>query len=178
MPASQVLQESEVGEGCTENPEDIPLHLPSGTPKPLWPHEDLVKKEVRLRIAQAADSLSELRRLLRITLGLWEYKYTQLGPSQRAGTRARSLISRFKDKVDKAAEKYRAARTSLLVLDPSGSWSRQFLELKSQDVKGPSRGKDDESEGRRELSWIWLEPSEFEHVDANMSEKEIGDSKF
>jgi hypothetical protein len=178
MPTSPALQENKTDDGHAAQAENITLYLPSGMPKHLLLPEDLVKKEVRLRIAQASDSLSELRRLLRITLGLWEYKYTQLGPSQHASTRARSLISRFNDKVDKAAEKYRTARTALLVLDPRGSWSQQFLELKKEDVKGPNRGKDDKSEGRRELSWIWLMPSSgFDDIGANATEEEMGDSE-
>ena len=56
---------------------------------------DFFEKEVRLHVAQADDALAELRKLLRITMGLWDYKHTQLGPSQGAGTHARTMISRF-----------------------------------------------------------------------------------
>jgi hypothetical protein len=177
MPMSSALLDGDTDEGHAER---IPLFLPSGMPKHLWLSEDLVSKEIQLRIAQASDSLSELQCLLRVTLGLWEYKYTQLGPSQRAGTRARSLIQRFKGKVDRAAERYCAPRTALLLLDPTGSWSQQLLELKPQDIKGPGRGKDDKSEGRRELSWIWLATSGSsgpDMLDSDASEEEISDSE-
>jgi hypothetical protein len=65
-------------------PESIPLFLPSSNPS--LSSGSLAEKEKRLRVAQLDDSLQELRRLLRVTMGLWEYKYTQLGPSQRSGT--------------------------------------------------------------------------------------------
>jgi hypothetical protein len=157
--------------------EIIPLRLPSAIPKSLWPSDDIANMEKRLRIAQANDALCDIRRLLRVCLGLWEYKYTQLGPSQRAGTRARTLIKRFQDKIDRAVETYRAARTALLVLDPGGLWSQNLLELKPADVKGPGR-KENESEGRRELSWIWMVNSGPDDLSATLSEEEIGDCEF
>jgi hypothetical protein len=178
MPALPDLRVAEENNQCHTHPENIPLRLPSGLPRTLWPANSLPEKEKRVRIAQAYDSLTELRRLLRITLGLWEYKYTQLGPSQRANTRARSMITRFNDKISRCVDRYRAARTALLVLDPNGDWSIQLLELKPEHVKGPGRGKEDASEGRRELSWIWMAKSDRNDIDkSNASEDEIGDCK-
>jgi len=75
-----------------------------------------------MRIAQADDALAELRKLLRITMGLWSYKNTQIGPSQHASTRARSMIGRFRDKINRAADRYRAAYSALKELDPGGDW--------------------------------------------------------
>lgn len=46
-------------------------------------------KEARLRIGQANDALVELRRLLRMTMGMWDFKFTDVGFSQRGNTRAR-----------------------------------------------------------------------------------------
>jgi hypothetical protein len=53
------------------------------------------------------------------------------------------------------AERYRAARKALSVLDPAGDWLHRLLPLHNEDVRGPGRGEDKESEGRRQLSWIW-----------------------
>jgi hypothetical protein len=137
-------------------PESIPLYLPSSVPPALQSNfAGLVDKEKRIRIAQAEDALTELRRLLRITMGLWHYKFTQVGPSQRSGTRARSLINRFKDKIYHCAERYRAARNALLSLDPTGSWITHLHELKAEDIRAPGKD-DDEHEGDRSMSWIWL----------------------
>ena len=115
----------------------------------------LPDKERRLRLAQVNDALSDLRRQLRITTGLWQYKKTQIGPSQRVTTQARVLINRFKEKTTRCAQRYRAAYAALLALDPNGEWRKWLKELKDEDIRGPGKG-DDEAEGTRELSWIWL----------------------
>jgi hypothetical protein len=54
------------------------------------------------------------------------------------------------------ADRYRAARKALSILDPSGDWQRRLLPLRPEDIRGPTRLDDDESEGRRELTWIWV----------------------
>jgi hypothetical protein len=160
-------------------PESFQLYLPSGVPQHFWPSGSLVEKERRLRLAQADDALLELKRLLRVTLGLWHYKFTQLGPSQRANTRARSMIARYREKINRCAERYRAARCALLHLDPTGNWITRLKELRVEDVKGPRR-EDDESEGNRELSWIWFVQREAmggSSENISPSEDEIGESK-
>ena len=53
------------------------------------------------------------------------------------------------------ADRYRAARKALSILDPNGDWERRLLPLRPEDIRGPTR-QDDESEGRRRLTWIWL----------------------
>ena len=166
-------------DGDVVHAKDTLLYLPSGCPSTMAIPEDLVAMEIRMRIAQADDALTELRRLLRISSGLWQYKRTQVGPSQRAGTRARSLISRFKDKIDRCADRYRAARRALVSLDPQGAeWSQRFRELKAEHVKGPRRTEEDKSEGRRELSWIWMARLTSESADQTMlSEKNVLESK-
>ncbi|KAN0105342.1 hypothetical protein V8E52_011131 [Russula decolorans] len=138
-------------------PETMPLTLPSALPASLQnsgPFK-LAQIELRFRLAHTEDSLSELRRLLRITMGLRDYKVKQIGPSQRAGTRARNLINRFKDKLSRCAERYRAARNALLALDPMGEWGKRLQELKNEHIRAPGRS-DGESEGFRQVSWIWM----------------------
>ena len=61
---------AESSRGGNTGPEHISLYLPSGLPSHLHQSPSLVQKEKRLHIAQAEDSLTELRRLLRVTLGL------------------------------------------------------------------------------------------------------------
>jgi len=82
-------------------PEAAPPRLPSSLPSAL--HEScpfrLANIEFRFRLAQAEDALSELRRLLHITMSLRHYKDKQVGASQRGSTRTQTLISRFQDKV-------------------------------------------------------------------------------
>ncbi|KAN0109688.1 hypothetical protein V8E52_009034 [Russula decolorans] len=138
-------------------PETMPLTLPSALPASLQnsgPFK-LAQIELRFRLAHAEDSLSELCRLLRITMGLRDYKVKQIGPSQRAGTRACNLINRFKDKLSRCAERYRAARNALLALDPTGEWGKRLQELKNEHIRAPGCS-DGESEGFRQVSWIWM----------------------
>ena len=137
-------------------PEDMPLNLPLSLPTSLQqslPFQ-LAQIELRFRLAQAEDSLSELRCLLRITMGLRTYKSKDIGPSQRAGTRARNLINRFNEKVSGCAESYRVAHDALLALDPTGEWQKRLRQLKEEDVRA-SGCRDNESEGSREVLWIW-----------------------
>jgi hypothetical protein len=137
-------------------PELVPLKLPSSMTPTLRStcYQGLADIERRLRVAQADDCLSDLRKQLRIMMGLHRYKKTQIGPSQRASTRARGLISRFQDKTKCCADRYRAALSAVTVLDPGGEWSSRLRPLADADIRPPQKG-DDEAEGTRELSWIW-----------------------
>jgi hypothetical protein len=137
------------------HPETDLLYLPSQMPLGNSVLDSLADKERWLRVAQADDALAELKRLLRITMGLWEYKYTQIGSGQGANTYTRTMITHFKTKVTHCADRYRAARAALLKLDPTGDWIIRLCELKAEDIRAPGR-EEGESEGRRELSWNWL----------------------
>lgn len=99
-----------------DRPEDVPLYLPSGMPSALWATgcvPGLLEKEKCLRIVEAHDALSTLRRQLRIMTGVFNYKKTHAS----------------------------------------------LLPLRIEDVRGPTRQSDDDSEGRHTLSWIWLLPN-------------------
>jgi hypothetical protein len=137
-------------------PESISLYMPSGVPMDLISSASLVEKERRLRQAQAEDALVELRRLLRVRFGLRNFKFMQVGHSQKANTRMRTLLTRFQERISRCADRYRVAQSALLRLDPDGSWTDHLLELKAEHIRGPGRESEDESEGRRELSWIWM----------------------
>jgi hypothetical protein len=143
-----------------EKPETIQLWLPSSLPANLRETgcvSGLLEKERRLRLAEADDALVALRRQLRITTGVFNYKKTHVsGTGQKANTRARTLLTQLTTKTRLFADRYRAARKALLVLDPNGNWQHRLLPLRKGDIKGPTMTDDDESEGRRELSWIWV----------------------
>jgi hypothetical protein len=142
----------------TEMPETIPLWLPSALPSGLRESgcvDGLVEKERRLRLAEADDALVALRWQLRITTGVFNYKKTHVsGTGQKSNTRARTLLSQLTAKT-KLFDRYRAARKALISLNPNGDWRRQLPPLRPEDIRGPTK-QDDESEGRRELTWIWL----------------------
>jgi hypothetical protein len=85
-----------------------------------------------------------------------------------------ATINTFREKVNRCADRYRAARRALSVLDPGGTWAIRLQELKPTDVQPPIRDMDkipkrkgasnvsatrtdrEATEGRRTLSWIWL----------------------
>src|SRR5713226_10215586 len=120
---------------CLPDPETVPLKLLSTLPASIQKHcpFKLDRIECRFCLAQAEDSLSELRCLLRVTMCLRHYKLKQIGTSQHAGTRARNLINHFNNKVSRCVEHYRVAHNSLYALDPMEEWRIHLLELKDED---------------------------------------------
>jgi hypothetical protein len=180
--ASSTQQTSGDESTPAETPEVKPLFFPSSVASSFWSTgciPGLVDKERRLRLAQADDGLNELRRQLRISATLRDYKKVQVGSSQKMGTRMRNLLSRFHDKTIRCAERYSAAYQALSTLDPNGHWTARlrFLDHK-KDLRAPRRSEDDESrETRRELSWIWLVLREDGPPRAVASADEINDSK-
>ncbi len=153
----------------------VPLWLPSALPAHLGSPSALLSglrsKERRLREAQMADALAEIRRVRRILAAISEFsKMNVVGLGQRSVTRQQGLFTRFKDKQKRAAERYRAARVAMVRLDPAGGWQTTYRPLLDADLRGPRR-EDDEiiaSEGRYQMSWIWLvSPSARSATDSN-----------
>ncbi len=119
----------------------------------------IVETEIRLRFAVAEDALRDLRKYLSIRKTLVNYKIKHIsGPGQRANTRARAIIDRFKSKIDLSAAKYKASQNALQMLDPNGSktmelfkvdWSSRFQLLTRQDMvflnDDPEESEQDES---------------------------------
>jgi len=141
--------------------------------------------EIRLRIAQADDALAEIRRQRRTLTGLVLFKHLHVsGTGQKKNTRIRTLFRRLGNKIERVAERYRAARRALEILDPDGTWRERLRVLRAEDIRGLGREEIDRydrkpknSEKRREQSWIWLVPrtesapdvaSMEEHLDANL----------
>ena len=163
-----------------EKPELAALWLPSNMPSHLRESgcvDGLLEKEKQLRLADANDALAGLRRQLQIMMGVFNYKKAHVsGSGQRANTHARTLMTQISDKIHLFADRYRAARLALTKLDPDGEWQNVYLPLHTQDIRGPGRNWDDTpegrraarlsgidgpdtSEGRREVSWLWLTAS-------------------
>jgi hypothetical protein len=156
------LTNSELPLASFESPESTNLFLPSSLPPELRDNATFKKiadKEFRLRIAQADDSLADIRRLRRLITGLTNFKKLNVsGAGNKPNTRMRTLHNRMMNKVDRSANRYIAARSALLSLDPSGgNWKERLRELdKKKDIRGPGRDPDDQtSKGRYEISWIW-----------------------
>ncbi|KAF7983642.1 hypothetical protein HWV62_20588 [Athelia sp. TMB] len=161
--------------------EEENLYLPSGLPDAyrLSPGVSaLLKKELRLRIGQADDALHEIRRLLRISSTVLEFKKGQHMASQRITTRTRQLILNFRAKSDAVAARYVAAYNALNTLDPGGDWTTSFKPLNTAvDLHLPRREEDDlVAENRRELSWIWLVPRSEDAQRRVATADEVSDS--
>ncbi|KAG1846735.1 hypothetical protein F4604DRAFT_1884128 [Suillus subluteus] len=141
-PAAQLLSSQMETVDNPDNPEDAKLLLPSSL---------------------TAETVSCSTHLLMIDLQLCDYMYSfkcNWIRGQSANTRAQNAISRVEARVTSAAEKYRVAHAALSALAPVLSkvgWNVRFRSLnKKDDVRGMSAPKKGESEGRRQLSWIWL----------------------
>ena len=172
-----------------ETPENIPLVLPSeveSTRRRAVCLHQVAEYERQLRLAQLQDSLVELRRVRRIRHTLSVNHRTQIaGQGQCASTRSRTVVSSVDERIVKCVQRYRAAYSALLQLDPTGTWQETYLELKDEDNRGP--GKEDHEQalgdGSYTFSWIWLlNPrardvggSEVDHGECGASEEEVND---
>jgi len=143
----------------SEHIEDTQLWLPSSMPQDKQKSgciPGLIDREVRLRVAEATDTLENLRQQLRITSGVFNFKKVHIsGTGQKANTRARTLLSRLVAKTQLLAARYQNAHKILASLDPNGDWSYYLKPLASGDIRGPGMEIDRLGEGRREVSWIW-----------------------
>jgi len=142
------------------NPEDSQLWLPSALcSKPIPCNARLLATEWELRHAQAGDALEEIRQSLRLRDYMYTFKKDWIR-GQSANTRAQNALSRVEARATAAADKYRAAHTALSSLANvlgKVAWDHKYKVLeRKDDIRGMSVPKRGESEGRRQLSWIWL----------------------
>ncbi|KAG2031014.1 hypothetical protein BDR03DRAFT_1016548, partial [Suillus americanus] len=142
------------------NPEDSHLWLPSALcSNPIPCDARLLATEWELRHAQAGDALEEIRQSLCLRDYMYTFKRDWIR-GQSANTRAQNALSRVEARATAAADKYCAAHTALSslahVLGKVG-WDHKYKVLaRKDDICGMSVPKRGESEGRRQLSWIWL----------------------
>lgn len=113
--------------------------------------------EFDLRIPQASEALDELRAQLQVRAHLFKVK-DRFIRGQAANTRARATLDGIQKKIDQHAMEYRTAYGALCCLGPllcETSWRDTYLLLQNEDIRDLSEGKAGQSEGRREISWIW-----------------------
>ena len=183
MPGAHILHSITLSSTSSTQPEAAKLLLPSAlsnAQRTLGIIPGLSEKEARLRIAQADDALRELRRQLRVSVQLLDFKKNTVGgTSQRMGTKTKTLMVRFHNKTHRCARRYSAAYDALCTLNPPGDWRDRLRPLDhAKDLRLPGRDKDKdknknqrESEGRREISWIWLAPRREGDKDAAMGDE-------
>lgn len=119
----------------------------------------IVKKEQRFRLAQVQDALAELRRSRRVYRGVVNhFKIDVAGNGQRMITRTRTIMINASNRITRSYNRYRACRAALLLLDPSGDWTKKYLPLNPEDNRGPAREIDEENPGQGDytMSWIWM----------------------
>ncbi|KAF9472585.1 hypothetical protein BDN70DRAFT_909114 [Pholiota conissans] len=137
---------------------EIPLCLPSSIIDRTSCDIRLLMLEWDLRYAQCMDSLDELRDSLCLrAYVLIDKKRFQRG--QRANTRSQGIVNRIQAKINRAAIQYRTARSAIESLaKPLGKvgWDTHLLVLKDNDVRSLSAEETSTSEGRRNISWIWV----------------------
>ena len=162
VPTTPLEASGDEAEGDAEPAEAIPLLLPSR----LEPENrnrsclhQVAEHERLLRMAQLQDSLIELRHTRKIRHKLLLNHNVQIaGQGQRASTRSRAILESVEDRITKYVERYRIARQALFRLDPTGDWTKTYLELNDCDNRGPGKERDEEraSNGKYFRSWIWL----------------------
>ncbi|KAA1474820.1 hypothetical protein DENSPDRAFT_852549 [Dentipellis sp. KUC8613] len=142
--------------------ESIELHLPSSVPHRLLLVESirqLASVEAHLCSAQADDALTDVRRLLRTCHSVYNFKFLNVsGTGNKPNTHIRAIFNQIQTRIDRAQHRYTRAFEALLRLEPAGGWSVHLQPLVKDDIRGPERAEDERSEGRRQLSWIWLVP--------------------
>jgi len=171
MPGASALLDEVDPTVITEAPETVKLWLPSQLPlsvREKFCVQGLPQIEFRLRLAQAYDSLDLIRRLCGVYQVLLAKNQIHISSSQGTMTRTKTLFSNFSLKIDKAAACYRDARAALLRLDPDerfSRWKNDLRELRREDIRGPSREKNEKS--RQETSWIWQTASLRDNTGVN-----------
>jgi hypothetical protein len=179
MPAVSAIrarEDREASDSTVERaPHDLPLHLPSSLSERMPCALKLQEYEFRLREAQAYEALEDVRQHLRLRTHMYKYKDKNV-IGQRANTRSQNLINRVQSKVNASAAAYTRARNALTKLSNALGehlWRTKLLALAPEDIRPLKEGEAGESEGKRNLSWIWkvvgiTEDSEDEGVQEGM----------
>jgi hypothetical protein len=141
--------------------EKVNLWLPSALPPASRISgcvDGLSQVKYRLRFAQAASALHEIRFCRRLTQVLAAKTQVHISNTQKTGTRTRGVFERVKAKQGRAAATYRVAWKAINDLAPEeefGSWKGTLQELKESDIRGPGREDFEGSASRFVQSWIW-----------------------
>ncbi|KAG2037116.1 hypothetical protein BDR03DRAFT_982484 [Suillus americanus] len=117
----------------------------------MWQQNALQRK--------AGDALDEIRQSLRLRDYMYTFKCNWIC-GQSTNTHTQNALGRVEARAAAAADRYRAAHTALSSLTPvlnKVGWSFKLRSLNNKDnVCGMTVPRKGESEGRRQLSWIWV----------------------
>lgn len=156
-----------------EVPEDFILYLPSQLDT-ATPCDPLLRQiEWRLRYAQVDDALNDVRQNVRLHAHLNTFKTLHIR-GQRASTRARGALDLAEAKKCASRLKYEAARMALDNLgDHLGmvGWWDIFRPLHVSDMRPMGdAGSAGQSEGRRDIPWIWKAPGVLHNNDVGLQD--------
>lgn len=188
IPGVEILRDAQLSSVKDAAAYDLPVLLPSAIELAVYIDPKLQDIEWRLQTAQAHDALNDLRRHLRLSSHIFQYK-DRFVRGQRENTRARNVIALAQDKVNADVERYRSAHSALAslsrILGKTG-WEDALRILEDDDVRLMSKGdpKDQpqrrqggrEREGTRMLSWIWRTTPIVSITDAN--DPQLQDGEF
>ncbi|KAF9500747.1 hypothetical protein BDN71DRAFT_1567169, partial [Pleurotus eryngii] len=140
------------------NAEHIKLFLPSEVIASIRLDNQLARLEWRLRYGQVFNHLAELRRHLLVLSTMYQSK-DNLSCGQKSNTRSVALIKNIQGHVNYVCQKYHSCRSALVALSgplEETGWESLVQPLLDADVRSLKEGDDTgNSEGRRQLSWIW-----------------------
>lgn len=181
----------------SDDVEDECLWLPSTLPESVREvicRNDIARIEAELHKGQCRDALDKLRRQLHTKSHFVKHRNLDLR-GQRANTRAASFLTRFDNKINAAAAKYRVAWSALLELVGICELEREreFQCLEAKDIvapvdtvsgvrsttgmRGRTRSERDASrglgQGYQTTSWIWLASGVWDdEVDGGLNDGE------
>ncbi|KAL1750322.1 hypothetical protein FB107DRAFT_224085 [Schizophyllum commune] len=189
------LEANAASEPQAVDAELIPLYLPSAIP---LPHrraicaEGLPAKELKLRTAQAHDTVIALRKKLHAKQYSIVYR-NQHVTGQKKSTRARALLSALQERMELDAVTYRSARAAVLSLrgieehedfpplrDADLRLEEESPEPDAQVVAQYSRAGSSQrprhihiSTGKHQMSWLWTAIGGSQEVDQAEAERTI-----
>lgn len=150
---------------------------------------NLVSGEIQLRRAQCGDALEDLRTKLYMRSRFRQYKRLNVRNQHRNG-RANDALGNIEFRLQRAADKYRAARDALLSLIGSRDWNAEYAQqyptLTHEDIRAFESDDPDTvrkkkkmrktqekqiAEGSRKVSWIWrgADETDSEGINAGAS---------
>ena len=162
-------------------PELWPLLLPSQVSQDDLSlcHAGVAEIERTLRLAQAKDSLVDLRRLRRTLRSLRTYfRSNVVGEGQKIQTKSRTAESGVTVRIGRTVHRYRLAYAALLALDPTGDWRNDYFELTDKDNRGPGKEVEERGvgDGRYTISWIWKGSVGGVQEGTNLPEQEVNET--
>ncbi|KAG2750180.1 hypothetical protein P692DRAFT_20874680 [Suillus brevipes Sb2] len=176
MPAVAPIRAAEEthrsGSVAALKPEQFQLWLPSQLDPHLPCDQKLRECEWELRYAQSHDALNDVRQHIRLFAHLNTFKMANIR-GQRASTRACTALDHAAQKKHASKAKYDAARDALIALAPllgKVGWTDILRPLGVMDMRPMGDFIQGQSEGTRDIPWIWKTPGVLRDNDEGLQD--------